>query len=73
MDNPFKQIIDNKEVPEALKEKVINNVNLIKLSLELSELYLVNMPEALCNLVSEIKEENEIKENVADVQSSDTK
>lgn len=73
MDNPFKQIIDNKEVPEALKEKVINNVNLIKLSLELSELYLVNMPEALCNLVSEIKEENEIKENVVDVQSSDTK
>ncbi len=45
MENPFKKIIEEKELPETIKEKVINDINLIKLSLELSELFLVSLPE----------------------------
>jgi len=45
MKNPFKQIIDEKDLPIFLKDKVINDVNLIKLSLELSELFFVSVPD----------------------------
>lgn len=45
MENPFKKIIQEKELPDAIKDKVINNVNLIKLSLELSELFFVSVPD----------------------------
>ncbi|WLD23606.1 hypothetical protein NU10_12990 [Flavobacterium dauae] len=45
MENPFKKILEEKELPETIKEKVINDINLIKLSLELSELFLVSLPE----------------------------
>lgn len=45
MKNPFKQIINEKDLPIFLKDKVINDVNLIKLSLELSELFFVSVPD----------------------------
>ena len=34
-----------------MKDKVINNVNLIKLSLELSELFLVSIPDVVFNFM----------------------
>lgn len=45
MKNPFKEIIQEKELPTMIKEKVINDINLIQLSLELSELFFVSMPD----------------------------
>lgn len=45
MKNPFKEIIQEKELPTIIKDKVINDINLIKLSLELSELFFVSMPD----------------------------
>ncbi len=45
MENPFKKIIQEKELPEVIKDKVINDINLIKLSLELSELFFVSIPD----------------------------
>lgn len=45
MSNPFKKILQDKELPAAIKEKVIADVNLIKLSLDLTELFVVNIPD----------------------------
>lgn len=49
MKNPFKEIIQEKELPAIIKDKVINDVNLIKLSLELSELFFIGVPDAAFN------------------------
>ena len=51
IENPFKKIIQEIELPEAMKDKVINNINLIKLSLELSELFLVSIPDVVFNFM----------------------
>lgn len=59
IENPFKKMIEEKELPESLKEKVINDINLIKLSLELSELFFVSIPEIMFNFLDTEKEEDE--------------
>lgn len=66
MKNPFKQIIEDKELPEAIKEKVVNDINLIKLSLELSELFLVSMPDVMLKFMDTEKKDKPDEENSAD-------
>lgn len=44
MDNPFKKLLRAEEVPEVLKEKIINDVSLIKLSIEFADLFAVKYP-----------------------------
>ncbi len=68
IENPFKKIIQEKELPEAMKEKVINNINLIKLSLELSELFLVSIPDVMFNF---LETEKDKKVNDSDEESQD--
>ncbi|MDO5636528.1 MAG: hypothetical protein Q4G18_04685 [Myroides sp.] len=58
MKNPFKEIITEKELPEVIKDKVINDVNLIKLSLELSELFFVSMPDVAVKFFKTDKNNN---------------
>lgn len=58
IENPFKKIILEKELPDSLKEKVINDINLIKLSLELSELYFVSIPEIMFNFLDTEKKDD---------------
>lgn len=55
MENPFKKIIEDKELPETIKEKVVNDINLIKLSLEISELFLINIPYVMLNFFDSSK------------------
>ncbi len=33
MDNPFKNILTNEKVPEILRDKIVNDIDVIKLSL----------------------------------------
>lgn len=56
--NPFKKLIQEKELPETMKDKVIDNINLVKLSLELSELLLVNIPDVMFNFLETEKNKN---------------
>ena len=44
MENPFKQILHNEEVPEILRDKVINDISLIKLSIDIADLFVVKYP-----------------------------
>ena len=47
MENPFKTIIANEKVPETIKQKVMDDVALIKLSLEVADLVSVKYPNAI--------------------------
>jgi len=47
MENPFKEILHNENVPKVLKEKVINDISLIKLSIDLADLFAVKYPATI--------------------------
>ncbi|WP_111706622.1 hypothetical protein [Lutibacter citreus] len=51
MDNPFKKILHNEEVPKILKEKVINDISLIKLSIDLADLFVIKYPNTVSELL----------------------
>jgi len=52
MENPFKQIIEHHQVPEVLREKVMNDVRLIKLSLDMADLVAIKYPSSIIDLWS---------------------
>ena len=52
MDNPFKKILHNEELPEVLKKKVLNDVAMIKLSIDMADLFVVKYPNAIGDLLS---------------------
>ena len=47
MENPFKKILHNEEVPKVLRDKVINDISLIKLSIDIADLFAVKYPETI--------------------------
>ncbi|CAM1367738.1 conserved hypothetical protein [Tenacibaculum sediminilitoris] len=51
MDNPFKKILHNEELPEVLKEKVLNDVAMIKLSIDMADLFVVKYPSTIIDLL----------------------
>lgn len=61
MENPFKKVIEEKELPSYLKEKVLDDINLIKLTLDLSELFFVNVPDSLLTFFKNNPDENDKK------------
>lgn len=44
MENPFKKILHNEEVPKMLRDKVINDISLIKLSIDIADLFVIKYP-----------------------------
>ncbi|WP_268225567.1 hypothetical protein [Sinomicrobium oceani] len=44
VENPFKKIIHDEELPQALRKKVMDDVALIKLSLDMADLITVKYP-----------------------------
>jgi len=59
MENPFKKILHNEEVPKALREKVINDISLIKLSIDIADLFAVKYPSTIGEFL--IKEKETVK------------
>ena len=47
MENPFKKILHHEEVPKTLREKVINDIALIKLSIDIADLFAVKYPSTI--------------------------
>lgn len=47
MESPFKKIVHNEDVPEILREKVINDITLIKLSLDIADLFIIKYPNTI--------------------------
>ncbi len=51
MENPFKKILHNEELPEVLKGKVLNDVAMIKLSIDMADLFVVKYPSTIVDLL----------------------
>ena len=51
MENPFKKLLHHEEVPKALKEKVINDIAFIKLSLDMADLFAVKYPGIIGDVI----------------------
>lgn len=47
MENPFKTIIENEKLPEKLKQKVMDDIALVKLTLDVADLVAVKYPKAI--------------------------
>ncbi|WP_428741273.1 hypothetical protein [Tenacibaculum sp.] len=52
MENPFKKILHNEELPEVLKNKVLNDVAMIKLSIDMADLFVVKYPNTIVDLLN---------------------
>lgn len=63
MENPFKQIIEHQQVPDVLREKVMDDIRLIKLSLDMADLVAVKYPSSILDIfgASTIKKNNKKK------------
>ena len=60
MENPFKKIFEHQEVPKVLKEKVLHDVGMIKLTLDVADLFVVKYPSTVGSLLT-LKEKKETK------------
>ena len=63
MENPFKKILHHEEVPKALREKVINDIALIKLSIDIADLFAVKYPSTIGEFLITEKETIHKKNN----------
>ncbi|MBB1140328.1 MULTISPECIES: hypothetical protein [unclassified Myroides] len=61
MENPFKKILQDEKLPDYLKDRVIDNLNFIKLSLDVSELYTVQVPKVVESFIGDVDREEEKK------------
>ncbi|WP_299673612.1 hypothetical protein [uncultured Tenacibaculum sp.] len=76
MDNPFKKILTHEELPEVLKKKVLNDVAMIKLSIDMADLFVVKYPSAIGDLLSgggvdEVAENKKEKKNTKEDNQND--
>ena len=51
MKNPFKKIIQSEELPDTIKKIVFEDVEMVKLSLELADLFTVKYPGSVEELL----------------------
>lgn len=51
MENPFKNIIRDENLPETLKGKVLSDVESIQLMLDLADLTMLKYPASLNNIL----------------------
>jgi len=52
MQNPFKNIVENQQVPEMLRERVMGDIRMIKLSMDLADLVAIKYPSSISDLLS---------------------
>lgn len=51
MDNPFKKLLHNEELPQVLKRKVLDDVAMIKLTIDMADLFVVKYPNTIGDLL----------------------
>jgi hypothetical protein len=52
MENPFKKILHNEEVPKLLKDKVMNDISFIKLSIDMADLFVIKYPATIASVLT---------------------
>ncbi len=63
MENPFKEILSNKELPEVLKQKVLDDVAVIKLTIDMADLFMVKLPSTVVDLMGGGEDKDRSKSN----------
>jgi hypothetical protein len=51
MENPFKEILHQEELPKMLRKKVMNDISFIKLAIDMTDLLMVQYPGTIDNLL----------------------
>ena len=51
MENPFKKILHSEELPEVLKKKVLDDISMIKLTIDIADLFVVKYPNTIGDLL----------------------
>jgi len=51
MENPFKKIITNEKLPDKIRARVIDDINMIKLALDMADLLVVKYPDTIGNII----------------------
>ncbi len=63
MQNPFKNIVENQQVPEMLRDRVMGDIRMIKLSLDLADLVAVKYPSSIMDLLGASEKTKKGKNN----------
>lgn len=58
MENPFKKIITNEKLPDKIRARVIDDINMIKLALDLTDLLVVKYPDTISNVIKKQNNNN---------------
>ncbi|MHA7944372.1 hypothetical protein ACJOV8_014945 [Formosa sp. 3Alg 14/1] len=51
MGNPFKKVIHNEKLPDLIKKKVLDDINVIKLALDVADLIVIKFPETIGDIL----------------------
>ena len=51
MENPFKNIIEHEQVPEILRERVMDDIRLVKLTMDFADLITLKYPSSIFDLI----------------------
>ncbi len=62
IENPFSNILTNEKVPEILREKVINDIAFVKLSLDVADLFVIKYPSVVREFVDTEDDKNTKKQ-----------
>lgn len=72
MRNPFKEILENEQIPEIIRKKVIDDIDLINLSLDMADLFLVKSPDVLFSFLSDTKKTEDDLDDLSDTDTDPT-
>lgn len=59
MENPFKKLLHNEELPKVLKEKVMNDISFIKLTIDMADLLAVKYPNTIESFLKTSQDDDE--------------
>lgn len=52
MKNPFKELLNDKKLPEKIKDRVMADIELIRLSIDIADLFAVKFPDVFFNTLN---------------------
>lgn len=59
MENPFKKAIHNEKLPAFIKSRVMDDIDIIKLALEFTDLFTIKYPDAVNDMLNNNLENND--------------
>lgn len=58
MENPFKKVIHNEKLPTAIRAKVMDDIDIIKLTLDVTDLFAIKYPDTLNDILKNKNKDN---------------